>query len=221
MHLDRGELILSPTDLVNHLGCAHLTTLDLRAARGEIEAPHATDESLQLLFRHGLDHERAYLARLAESGREVLEVPADADVTVRAATTSEAMRAGVDVIYQATFLHDGERGHADFLLRAERPSRLGDHSYDVADTKLARRMKVAALLQMAGYARHLERLQGQPPEWLIVVTGDGEERRFRSRDAAAFERRAFRRLRTAIEEDAETLPEPCAQCSQCRWAPRC
>jgi len=221
MHLDRGELVLSPTDLVNHLACPHLTSLDLRAARHEIEAPEAADESLQLLFRHGLEHEGAYLKRLEESGREVLEVPEDADVTVRAATTSEAMRAGVDVIYQATFLHEGERGHADFLLRAERPSDLGDHSYDVADTKLARRMKVAALLQMAGYARHLERLQGQPPEWLIVVTGDGEERRFRSRDAAAFERRAFRRLRTAIEQGAETRPEPCAHCSQCRWAPRC
>lgn len=221
MHLDRGELVLSPTDLVNHLACAHLTSLDLQAARGEIAPPERTDEALELLFRRGLDHERAYLEQLQRSGLEVAEVAADADVAERAARTDQAMRAGASVIYQATFLHEGERGHADFLLRAERSSRLGSHAYDVADTKLARRMKVAALVQMAGYGRHLERVQGIPPEWLIVVTGDGKEHRFPYRSAAVFERRALERLWAAIAAPPETRPEPCAHCAQCRWAPRC
>jgi uncharacterized protein len=221
VHVDRGELVLSPTDLVNHLACAHLTNLDLRASRGEITPPEEANEALELLFRRGLDHERAYLERLQRSGLEVVEIPADADLAERAARTDRAMRAGASVIYQATFLYDGERGHADFLLRAERSSSLGPHAYDVADTKLARRMKVAAVVQMAGYGRHLERVQGVPPEWLIVVSGDGKEHPFPYRNAAAFERRALERLRKAIAEPTETRPEPCAHCAQCRWAPRC
>ena len=46
------------------------------------------------------------------------------------------MRAGSEVIYQATFFKDGLRGHADFLLRVDRPSEFGAFSYEVADTKL-------------------------------------------------------------------------------------
>ena len=49
-------------------------------------------------------------------------------------------------------------------------------SYDIADTKLARRLKVPALLQMATYAERLTVLQGVPPRLLTVVTGDGVER---------------------------------------------
>ena len=58
------------------------------------------------------------------------------------------MRAGADVIYQATFFDGRWRGHADFLLRVDTPSDLGAWSYEVADAKLARRVKAAAVLQM-------------------------------------------------------------------------
>jgi len=221
VHFDHDGLVVSPTDLVGHLACAHLTNLNLLAARGRLDPPAQADESLELIFRLGLDHERAYLQRLKDSGRTVVEIAEDIGVAARVVATDDAMRSGVDAIYQATFLHDGHCGHADFLLRTDRPSLLGGHSYDVADTKLARRMKVAALLQMADYGRHLERIQGFPPEWLTVVTGDGEERRFRYRDAAAYADRAALRLQAALGQPGETRPEPCAHCAQCRWSRRC
>jgi len=221
VHIDCDGLVLSPTDLTKHLACAHLTNLDLLAAHGELKPPEQVDEALELVFRLGLDHEKAYLQRLKDSGASVVEIPDDRQVSARVSLTDEALRSGADVVYQATFLHAGRRGHADFLLRVERPSLLGSHSYDVADTKLARRMKVAALLQMAGYGRHLDRLQGSPPEWLTVVTGDGEERRFAYRDAAAYAERATRRLDAALDQPGETRPEPCAHCAACRWSRRC
>lgn len=221
MYADNAGLVLSPTDLTKHLACPHLTTLDLQALRGETTPPVQVDEALELIFRLGLDHEKAYLQRLSENGRKVVEIPEDADIDSRVLLTDEAMQAGAEVIYQATFLHEGHRGHADFLLRVDRPSRLGTYSYDVADTKLARKMKVAALLQMADYGRHLQRLQGHPPEWLTVVTGDNEERRFRYADAAAYAHRATLRLRAAVEQTAVTRPEPVSHCSQCRWSPHC
>ena len=50
------------------------------------------------------------------------------------------MRAGVRVIHQATFLHDGWVGHADFVERVDdRPSELGEWSYRAVDSKLAGR----------------------------------------------------------------------------------
>ncbi len=217
---DVERLVLSPTDLTKHLACAHLTTLDLMAARRQLDPPDQVDETLELIFRLGLDHERAYLERLRLQGRSIVEV-AQAPIEEMVEQTQLALSSGADVIYQASFQHDGNRGHADFLLRSDRPSRLGDYSYDVADTKLARRLKVAALLQMADYGRHLERLQGVPPQWLTVVSGDAVEHRVRYADVAAYARRATSSLRYAIEHPPQTVAEPVSHCGQCRWSARC
>jgi predicted RecB family nuclease len=221
VYSDDLGLILSPTDLTKHLACAHITTLDLAAVVGDLSVPDLKDESLKLIFRLGLEHEAAYLERLRASGLVIEEVSSDLDLASQVALTEVAMRAGADVIYQAAFMHDGHRGHADFLMRVDRPSLLGSFSYDVADTKLARKMKVAAILQMAEYGRHLERLQGAPPEWLTVVSGDGTEHRFRYADAAAYAWRATAQLGVAVSDRPKTVPEPVSHCAQCRWSSRC
>src|SRR5207302_5879207 len=95
------------------------------------------------------------------------------------AETVAAMRSGADVIFQATFFDGRWRGHADFLLRVETPSDVGAWSYEVADTKLARRAKPAAVLQLCNYTEHVARIQGRWPDEVEVVTGDGERHRHR------------------------------------------
>ena len=225
MHRIDGQLVLSPTDLTKHLACAHVTTLDLAAVDGPGHGgAKTTDDALNLVFSKGTDHERAYLARLRREGHVVTEILTRFDVAGRVEAEREtlaAMRTGVDVIYQATF-YDGQwGGQADFLLRTDRPSDLGGWSYDIADTKLARRLKVPALLQMATYAERLAVLQGVHPEFLTVVTGDGIERPWRLADVASYARRARSRLRQAVDAQPATQPVPVAHCSQCRWSTRC
>ena len=219
------RLVLSPTDLTKHLACAHLTTLDLAAARGELDRPDAADdEALQLIFRKGLDHERDYLQTLRDEGRSVTEIATVFGHEAQRAAerlTLEAMQSGVDVVYQAAFYDGAWGGQADFLLRVDEPSLLGDWSYEVADTKLARRLKVPALLQMAVYADRLTMLQGRPPEHLLVVTGDGLERPWRLVDVASYAGRARDRLREAVELRPPTTPVPVPHCPQCRWQARC
>ena len=230
-----GQLVLSPTDLTKHLACPHVTTLDLAALDGPPGdraptdgqahgASKSEDDALNLVFSKGMDHERAYLQSLRQEGRSVTEIPTRYDVAGRIEAeeqTLAAMHARAEVIYQATF-YDGQwGGQADFLLRRERPSDLGDWSYDIADTKLARRLKVPALLQMATYAERLAQLQGVHPEFLTVVTGDGVERPWRLADVASYARRARSRLRHAVERRPATEPVPVAHCSQCRWKTRC
>ena len=219
-----GQLVLSPTDLTKHLACPHVTTLDLAALQGPAGGGTKTDDALNLVFSKGMDHERAYLARLRLAGLAVTEIPTRYDVAGRIESeqqTLSAMRAGAEVIYQATF-YDGQwGGQADFLLRTDRPSDLGGWSYDIADTKLARRLKVPALLQMATYAERLAALQGVHPVFLTVVTGDGLERPWRLADVASYARRARSRLRQAVEARPATQPVPVAHCSQCRWSTQC
>ena len=193
VYRDAGQLVVSPTDLTKFLACTHLTSLDLSVATGQRSAPTNNDgEFLELLFRKGLEHEHRYLASL-QARFDVVEVQ-QLSVAEAARATEKAMTDGASVIYQATFLHGGHRGHADFLLRNTAPSRLGDWSYDVADTKLARRLKVPALLQMAEYGEHLRRIQGIAPSWLTVVTGDSESHAYRYADVASYYRRVAQRF---------------------------
>jgi predicted RecB family nuclease len=224
-----GQLVLSPTDLTKHLACPHVTTLDLAALDDPAgRGARTADDALNLVFGKGMEHERAYLERLGQAGLGVTEIPTRYDVAGRIEAeqqTLAAMRAGAEVIYQATF-YDGQwGGQADFLLRTDRPSDLGMWSYDIADTKLARRLKVPALLQMATYAERLATLQGVHPEFLTVVTGDGVARPWRLADVASYARRARGRLREAVQPVSAarlpTEPVPVAHCSQCRWKTRC
>ena len=132
------------------------------------------------------------------------------------------MRRGVDVVYQGTFFDGAWGGQADFLLRVDKPSPVfGDWSYEIADTKLARKLKVAALLQMATYAERLTVLQGVAPEFIHVVTGDGESRPWRLIDVAAYARRARARLEAFVAAPPATAPAPIGYCEQCRWAEKC
>ncbi len=226
MYQSDDVLHVSPTDLTKYLACRHLTHLDLAVARGELARPEpGPDEMLELLFAKGLEHEVRYLQSLRDEGRDIVEFPhpgSDA-ASLRAAeqATEAAMRAGADVIYQATFFDGRWRGHADFLLRRDdRPGRWA-WSYDVADTKLARRMKVPALLQMATYADRLTALQGIAPQRLIVVTGDRTAHDYDFADCAAYAELIRAQLLDFLGTDDDPHPQPVDQCKQCRWQPRC
>jgi predicted RecB family nuclease len=144
-----------------------------------------TTEELEFVFDSGLEHERKYLESLRTAGRTVEEIETafDAEGRRRAeAQTVEAMRRGVDVVYQGTFFDGAWGGQADFLLRVETPSLFGDWSYEIADTKLARKLKVAALLQVATYAERLTVLQG--PTTCTCSTRGGTPRWRRRRSTA-------------------------------------
>lgn len=224
MQVIDGAVLLSPTDLTKHLACAHLTTLDLAAAEGRIAAPAAVDDALALVFARGLAHETGYLDRLRGEGRSITEIDVDFNGDGRHAAeerTLDAMRRGVDVIYQAAFFDGQWGGQADFLLRVDVPSLLGAWSYEVADTKLARRLAAPALLQMAVYADRLAQLQGVAPQHVYVVTGDGVSRPFRLIDVAAYARRARAGLRTFVDRRPPTEPVPVPHCSRCRWNTTC
>jgi uncharacterized protein len=223
-----GSLVVSATDLVGFLECDHLVSLELEIVEGAREKPFRNDPELELIRRRGFEHEQRFLGRLRSEGRTIHEVAArDAwtpeQLRAAEAETLAAMRAGADVIFQATFFDGRWRGHADFLLRRDdRPSELGSWSYDVADTKLAKRVKAAAILQMCVYADLLERLQGIPPETVAVVTGDGESHPHRLADFAAYYRAAKARFETRVfgssaAAAAPTYPEPVEHCRVCPW----
>ena len=219
-------LVLSATDLVGHLECEHLTQLERRAALGEIKRPVRVDPSLDLVASLGDEHERKHLDRYRALGLSVAVVEQRAntpDNLKRAeAETLDAMRTGVDVIYQGTFFDGRWTGRADFLVKVAEPSGLGAHGYEVVDAKLARHAKTRALLQVAVYSDQLTRLQGRPPRHMRLILGDDSEQIFRVDDFISYARTALARLEAVLAESPiATYPDKVDHCSICRWKDVC
>src|SRR5437764_398199 len=184
MQVLNAELLLSATDLVAFLECEHLSALDLRVARRLEVIEQTRTDSTELVARKGSEHERSYLESLIAQRLDVMTIPSSIDgpatASQAAAATEAAMRAGADVIYQAALADGGWRGYADFLERVPKPSpALGDWSYEVIDTKLARRPKPEFIVQLCLYSHLLARVQGLQPEHMHIVLGNGERESFR------------------------------------------
>src|SRR6266550_7874135 len=221
-----GRLIVSPSDLTGFLECEHLTQQELAAARGEIERPERKDPELEVLTRRGLEHEARHLASLRSSHQRVVEFPFPygtiAGLTEAHNQTVAAMREGVHVIYQGTFFDGRWRCHPDFLLRIDRPSELGAYSYEVADAKLARKAKAAAVLQCCVYAEQVAAVQGVEPEQIRLILGDGTQENLHVKDYGAYYRSVKRQFEQTVFAPAmTTYPDPVDHCRICRWIDVC
>jgi predicted RecB family nuclease len=237
MQLIDGRPVYSATDLVGHLACEHLTALERAALARLVTRPHVVDRELDVIRRRGVRHEEHYLADLRDEGRSVVtierhdEETRGARIDRQAAETIDAMRAGADVIYQATFFDGHWLGYADFLLRVDEPSNpsaWGPWHYEVADTKLARHVKAGAILQICSYVEQLTRLQGVQPKRLHVVLGGsaGGKVTLRVDDYMAYYRTAKRRFEATVDGappawPPRSYPEPVEHCGVCRWAVTC
>jgi predicted RecB family nuclease len=216
-------IMFSPTSIANFLACQHLTSLTRAEAAGEIERPFFADPGLDLLMKLGLAHEETYLRVLAEEQNlDITKIPSDIPREDAAAQTVDAIRAGAEVIYQATFLSQQWQGRPDFLMRVDKPSALGAWSYEVVETKLARSTKARAIIQLCFYSDLLSTIQGVVPDYMHVVLGGGAkpEKFFVHRYLAYF-RKIRREFEAANQLRAETYPEPVDHCRVCIWSSVC
>lgn len=219
------QVALSASDLVGYLNCQHLSALDLEVVHGHREKPKHYDPLLELLKERGNQHEQAYLEHLKKGGFQYVCIDGVdiSDVSVNA--TLEAMNSGVQIIVQAALRANGLVGRADILRRVEKPSRLGDWSYEIIDTKLSRETKGGSILQLCLYADLLSEVQGFPSEHIYIVApwSDYEPQTFRFNDYAAYYRKVKAQALGAVVNDGlgETYPEPKSHCDICRWRSDC
>jgi uncharacterized protein len=215
--------MFSATAIANFLACHHIATLERAELRGEIKKPFFKDPTVDLLRELGLAHEQRYLRALADSkGCRIVEIDTLVSWADAAAKTLEALRLGADVVYQATFLDAPWGGRSDFLVRVDKPSALGDWSYEPVETKLARSTKATALVQLCFYSELLARIQGVEPQWMhVVLGGAASPGPFQVQRYIAY----FRKVRSEFEQswnlDLKTYPEPTKHCEVCSWFPVC
>ena len=165
MFLLDDTIIYSATDMAKAASCEFGLLRELDEKLGLIpKAETHEDLLMKRIAQLGNAHEdrelRALTAQLGEydatTGTGVYQVATQKSMSREHLQdahdkTMEALRKGADVLYQATFFDGRLVGFADFLIRGE------DGAYAVWDTKLARHVKIPALLQLAAYADQLER----------------------------------------------------------------
>ena len=216
MKIDEGKIYLSASDLSTHIACAHATFLNLQVAKGKLKAPGQSFGALKELQKKGEEFERKYLEQLKADGKIIVEIKRDNNDEQAFEDTLSAMNAGAEIIYQARLKHEYWHGWADFLLKVDKPSRLGSWSYEVMDTKLSRQTKAGAILQICLYSEILEQLQGCLPEFMHINNPNGVHS-FRVDDFMAFYRTMKTKLKQAVTNPDHGYPEPVAHCDICRW----
>ena len=173
-----GAVVTSASDLTAASTCefAFARQLDTKLGRTRrIVVPE--DPMLKRAGRLGDEHESRQLEKYRAEGLRIAEIerPASmsrADLAIRAAETVAAFESEAEVVFQATFFDDSDPaslfiGFADFIIR------MPDGRYRVQDTKLARSVKVVALLQLAAYHEQLTRLGVAVDDTVELILGDG------------------------------------------------
>ena len=149
-----GRVIYSASDLAAAARCDYALLRAFDAQLGWGPAVSTEDEVLARTAKLGGEHEQRYLDQLrAQSGGNatVIGRPAYtvAGLTAAATATLRAVESRAPVIVQAAMFDGRFVGFADFLVLGGPP---GLQRYRLQDTKLARSVKVEALLQLAAYA---------------------------------------------------------------------
>jgi predicted RecB family nuclease len=215
--------MFSATDIASFLACRHTATLARAESKNEITKPFFHNQTIDLLRTLGIEHEQRYLRELAEKGGlSIAQIATSGSWKDAVAETLQALRQGVDAVYQGTFLDAPWGGRSDFLLRVNTPSTLGSWSYEVVETKLARSTKATALIQLCFYSDLLARIQGTEPQWMhVVLGGTAAPERFQVQRYIAYFRKVRGEYETAWKAETDTYPEPVEHCDVCSWFSVC
>ncbi len=169
-----ARVVWSASDLKAAAECefAWLRGIDARIGRiAAVEEPE--DATLERAGRLGGEHELRVLAGYRRRfGAGVVEIPETssanaAGLAEAVARTQEALASEAEVIYQAAFATEEFVGFADFLVRDDAGR------WIVQDSKLARRARVTALMQLSAYVDQLDRLQVSRSDRVELLLGDG------------------------------------------------
>ncbi|MDT5234805.1 MAG: hypothetical protein QOF47_792 [Mycobacterium sp.] len=171
MFVADDRVIYSASDLAAAARCEYALLRSFDAQLGWGPRVAVEDELLARTAKLGGEHEQRHLDELRELADDTVAIIGRPNYTVDGLTAAadQTMRAvdrRASVIYQAAMFDGRFVGFADFLV-------FDGTRYRLRDTKLARSVKVEALLQLAAYADTLA-AAGVPvaPE-VELVLGDG------------------------------------------------
>jgi len=214
------RVIYSASDLAAAARCEYalLRSFDARLGRGPAVA--VADELLARTADLGGEHEQRHLDELrSHSHVAIIGRPAYtvAGLTAAAESTLRAVHDHAEVVYQAAMFDGRFVGFADFLV-------LDGQRYRLRDTKLARSVKVEALLQLAAYAETLRAAGVGVHDDVELVLGNGTTMAYRVDELLPVYRSRRAQLQTLLDRHydsgaavswADDMVRACMRCPEC------
>lgn len=169
------RVIWSASDLKAAAECEFAWCRAIDAKLGRVPAvEEPEDATLKRAAELGDVHEQNVLARyihdLGDENVHRIEKVSSVDAEALAAAVDEtvaALRSEALVVFQAAFATEEFVGFADFLRKDD------DGRWRVQDSKLARKARVTALMQLAAYVDQLDRLGIPRSDEVDLILGDG------------------------------------------------
>ncbi|MFJ2503037.1 TM0106 family RecB-like putative nuclease [Microbacterium sp. NPDC087592] len=169
------RVIWSASDLKAAAECEFAWCRAIDAKLGRVPAvEEPEDATLKRAAELGDVHEQNVLARyiddLGDASVHRIEKVSSVDAEALAEAIDEtvaALRSDALVVFQAAFSTDEFVGFADFLRKDD------DGRWRVQDSKLARKARVTALMQLAAYVDQLDRLGIPRSDEVDLILGDG------------------------------------------------
>ena len=212
--------MITADDIYDYLACPHRVYLN---AHENPEKRRPLAQFLDLLFRRGVLHEERILGKLEYSR------PVGFTLEERFKGTVELMRSGAQLISQGVLIAGDEHGVPDLLRKVDTGSRLGDHSYIPIDIKSGKGyesgstsiLKKAYGIQLAFYARLLERVQGIYPQQAVVINVDGAEIAFDPREFKDQLEELLPHVGALVAGRNKDEPARIGECLVCSWHDLC
>lgn len=220
MYKEKGKYFYSPSDLTCFMVSPFASWMNRYALEnpGEKLEKDVANPLMGLLQKKGYEHEDLLEGKLIKQGLSLIKIegklPKD-----NYEKTLAAMHDGVDVIVQARLKSGIFAGYADFLIKVDGASLLGDYHYEVWDTKLANKIKPSFVVQLCCYAEMLEEIQGVIPKSITVALGNGEQVVLSTKDYFSYYQTLKDNfIQSQMNFDSNNMPDPADSKSWGDWS---
>ena len=222
MKIKNNKFFVSPSDLNNFVACKYTVLNEIKYHNKEIRK--SPDRANDKLWKEmGVEHEKRHYKILKEKYKKSITIKSDLNEKDRFDETVRAIQKGYDLIYHAYLIDDNLRGEADFLIKCDTKSDLGDYSYEVYDTKITRNLKPRHITQITAYSDMLGKIQKVLPEKMYLIDGSDEYHSFKTIeyiDLFNHSKKEFIKFLSNISKE-KIYPEKCSYCNLCDWKDEC
>ena len=222
MKIKNNKFLVSPSDLNNFVACKYTVLNEIKYHNKEIRK--SPDRANDKLWKEmGVEHEKRHYKILKEKYKKSITIKSDLNEKDRFDETVRAIQKGYDLIYHAYLIDDNLRGEADFLIKCDTKSDLGDYSYEVYDTKITRNLKPRHITQITAYSDMLCKIQKVLPEKMYLIDGSDEYHSFKTIeyiDLFNHSKKEFIKFLSNTSKE-KIYPEKCSYCNLCDWKDEC
>ena len=207
----------------NFLNCEYIIFNEINEKKLNLKKKEKTISS-ELRFEKGNIHENNYLQLLKSKYTKVIDIKnLKISREEKFDKTISCMKEGYEIIRGGYLKKDKWIGEFDFLeINKKLPSKFGDYSYEVLDTKNTSKPKTDHIIQIGMYTFLLESIQDVLPKIFTIVLKDMKKEVVQLNQVYEFfkvNKEKYEHF--VLNKVNKSIPQKCEFCPVCPWLDTC